>query len=474
MSPAPEEARKTPGSPASAPAWSAHPSVVTAAAAGVAAAAAVVLALIPAAQFAYAAPGLDVMIETTGDLIALLVAYLVAGRFRLSRRLDDFILACGLGALVVSGFLFHVLAALRPETADVGPWGPGTGALLGAVLLAAAAFTPATRLRHAPRASLTLLIGSGLLLAAVGLALLAEHVHVREVAAHRILGAQVSDQPFVSASAHLSAALFGAAAVGFTRRARRTNDELFCWFSIGCVLASAAALYGLLFSGQYARTIGPDDLAHVLAQSALLVGAAREIHRYWEGFVAAAVLEERHRIARDLHDGVAQELAFILRRAKPARSAVDREIAAAVERAIGDARRAIAALTRPVDAPLDSALLETVETVGSRLGQKVLVDLEPDVRVDPMTREQLIRIASEAVSNAARHARASTVWLELSNAGRVTMRIGDDGVGFERSAIDRSKQFGIVGMAERARTLNADFHLTSVPGHGTEIEVTLR
>ena len=69
-----EEARKTPGSPASAPAWSAHPSVVTAAAAGVAAAAAVVLALIPAAQFAYAAPGLDVMIETTGDLIALLVA----------------------------------------------------------------------------------------------------------------------------------------------------------------------------------------------------------------------------------------------------------------------------------------------------------------------------------------------------------------------------------------------------------------
>ena len=258
MSPAPEEARKTPGSPASAPAWSAHPSVVTAAAAGVAAAAAVVLALIPAAQFAYAAPGLDVMIETTGDLIALLVAYLVAGRFRLSRRLDDFILACGLGALVVSGFLFHVLAALRPETADVGPWGPGTGALLGAVLLAAAAFTPATRLRHAPRASLTLLIGSGLLLAAVGLALLAEHVHVREVAAHRILGAQVSDQPFVSASAHLSAALFGAAAVGFTRRARRTNDELVCWFSIGCVLASAAALYGLLFSGsmpgQLART----------------------------------------------------------------------------------------------------------------------------------------------------------------------------------------------------------------------------
>jgi signal transduction histidine kinase len=473
MSPAPEEVRETPGSPASATACSAHAGVVTAAAAGVATAGAVVLALIPAAQFAYVAPALDVMIETTGVLVGLLVACLVAGRFRLSRRLDDFILACGLGALVVSGLLFHVLAALRRESADGPLWGPGTGQLLGAVLLAGAAFAPATRVRHAPRASLMLVIGSGLLLAAVGLALLAEHLHVREVSVHRVLGAHVSDQPFVSASAHLSTALLGAAAVGFARRARRTNDELFCWFSIGCVLASAAALYGLLFSGQYARTIGPDDLASVLAQLALLVGAAREIHRYWEGFVAAAVLEERHRIARELHDGVAQELAFILRRAKTAGSVVDRDIAAAVERAMADARRAIAALTRPVDAPLDSALLETVETVGNRLGQKVLVDLEPNVRVDPMTREQLVRIASEAVSNAARHGRASTVWLELSNAGRVTMRIVDDGVGFEPSAIDRRKQFGIVGMAERARTLNADFHLTSVPGRGTEIEVTL-
>jgi signal transduction histidine kinase len=471
MSPIPEDARKTPGSPASAPAWSAHSGVVTA---GAAAAAAVVLALIPAAQFGIEAPTLDLMIETTGDWIALLVVYLVAGRFRLSRRLDDLILACGLGALVVSGLVFHVLAGLSREMADVPLSRPGTAELLGAGLLASAAFAPATRLRHAHPAWLTLLIGSGLLLAAVGLALLAERLDVREMSVHRVVGVRVSDQPVVAASAHLSAALFGAAAVGFTRRASRTNDELFCWFSIGCVLASAAALYGLLFGGQLAWTIGPDDLARVLAQLTLLVGAAREIHRYWEGFVAMAVVEERHRIARDLHDGVAQELAFILRRAKPARSAVDRDIAAAVERAIADSRRAIAALTRPVDAPLDSALLETVETVARRLGQTIRVDLAPNVRVDPMTREQLVRIASEAVSNAARHARASTVWVELSNGRRVRMRIVDDGVGFDATTIDRRKQFGVLGMAERARTLKADFHVTSVPGQGTEIEVTLR
>jgi signal transduction histidine kinase len=217
-------------------------------------------------------------------------------------------------------------------------------------------------------------------------------------------------------------------------------------------------------------------VARLLAYLVLLAGAAREIGRYWKSLATVAVLEERRRIARDLHDGLAQELAYIIRQAHRAEhggTAVDREIAQAAERAIADARFAIAALTRPLDEPLDVALVEAVEEIADRLGQTILLEVQPNVRVDPVTRQELVRIAREAVLNAAQHGRAHTVRLELSNGGRIRLRIADDGVGFEPNRVDRRKQFGILSMRERARALDADFRVASAPGRGTEIEVIL-
>lgn len=455
------------------------PRVLTLAAAGVGAAATAVVALSPALRFAYDAPSLDVLFETTGDLIALLAAYLVFGRFRQSGRLNDLILACGLAAFSATSLVIQTMrATFELDAAGLATSAPVVGRLLGALLLAGAAFAPARRLRHPGRSAL-LFGAAGLLLTALAIlvALLAAHSRVgvdSTLSGPEAFGLrEVSGHPVLVAGELLSTVLFAAAAVGFVRTAERTNDELFCWFSIGSVLASVATLHALLFPAYYSRWICTDDLAQLLAQLALLVGAAREISRYWEGLAAAAVLEERRRIAHDFHDGLAQELAFILRRARPARSAVDREVAAAAERALIDARGAIAALTRPVGEPLDHTLLETVERVADQVGQNVVLDLEPNVRVDPATCEGLVRIAGEAVRNAARHGRASTVCVELSGGSRIRLRISDDGVGFDPGGIDPRKQFGIVGMTERARAVDADFRLTSVPGLGTEVEVIL-
>jgi signal transduction histidine kinase len=452
--PAATEARPAIRAVAAARYRGAGPRARAVATAGIATAAVVGLALILAAPAAYEAPSLDAMVETTGDLVALFAAYLVAGRFHATGRLDDLVLACGLGALFASGLLLHVLAASEPETEYLAPW---TGQLVGALLLAGAAFAPARRLPRARRGAPMLVAASAVLLAACGFALLAGHA----LRSH----AQAPGQAVPVAGALLAAALFAVAAASFTRRA---DDR--SWFAAGCTLASAAALSGLLLRAGYASWLSVDDLAQLLAGLALLVGAAS---KYREGLAAVAVLEERHRIAREFHDGVAQDLAYIVRRARPERSRADREVAAAAERAVIDTRYVIAALTRGPDVPLDVALMETVGTVADRHRQEVVLDLDANVRVDLRTRDELVRIAGEAVANAARHGRARTVRLELTKARRITLRVADDGVGFEPSSIDRRTHFGIPGMTERARALDADFCLTSGPGRGTEIEVTL-
>jgi signal transduction histidine kinase len=286
---------------------------------------------------------------------------------------------------------------------------------------------------------------------------------------------QFSAHPVLLAIQFLTAALYAAAAVGFMRRAERVGDELLAWFSVGSLLACVASLHYFLFPSLYSQWVYTGDFIRLLSKLVLLAGAAREIGRYWRSLAAVAVLEERRRIARDLHDGLAQELAFILRRAKRAREAdpVAAQVAAAAERALADARRAIAALTRPLKEPLDIVLGQELEEIADRFGQKVVLDLEPNVHVDPAVREGLVRIAREAVSNAAVHGRASTVRVELWNGRRIRLTIADDGVGFAPSAAALSHGFGIVSMRERARALDADFRLASAPGGGTEIEVML-
>src|SRR5206468_181160 len=115
----------------------------------------------------------------------------------------------------------------------------------------------------------------------------------------------------------------------------------------------------------------------------LFVGAAREIQLYQRAYANRRVLEERRRIARDLHDGLAQELAFI---AATARGIADsdtansrfRQLASAAERGLGESRRAIASLTdRHRDESFDAALVQTVEEVALRLGMRLEIDPQP-------------------------------------------------------------------------------------------------
>jgi signal transduction histidine kinase len=202
----------------------------------------------------------------------------------------------------------------------------------------------------------------------------------------------------------------------------------------------------------------------------LLAGRARR------RAVLAAVLQERRRVARSLHDGVAQDLAFIASRARyMAQRGADgdglNDIADSAVRALDESRRAIATLRRPEDLPFremfDAAALELEHREGARLRYRIPPDFDPPAA----SREALLNIVREAVTNAARHARASEVEVELSRDRDVHMRIRDNGIGFDPLGVRGG--FGLAGMRERALALGGELKLSSRPGAGTEIDVVL-
>jgi signal transduction histidine kinase len=213
-----------------------------------------------------------------------------------------------------------------------------------------------------------------------------------------------------------------------------------------------------------------------LAACAVLVAFVLCARRRHRRAVRAAILDERRRIARDLHDGVAQDLAFI---ALCARHMAQRgtslaglqDIGDAAARALDESRRTIAALRRAEDMPfrelLDATAVELEHREGARLRYRIPPDFDPPMA----SRDALLGIVREAVTNAARHARASEVQIELSRRGDLHMRIRDNGMGFDPD--EPRGGFGLTGMRERARSLGGDLHLSSRPGAGTEIEVVL-
>ncbi len=187
-------------------------------------------------------------------------------------------------------------------------------------------------------------------------------------------------------------------------------------------------------------------------------------------------LEERRRVARDLHDGLAHELAFIATKTRAAtRTSTDgealRQIANAAERALDEARRAITLLSSAVPERLDVAVAQTAEDLGSRHQMAVSLDLSPHVVVPGDVAENLLRILREAMTNAGRHGRANRVAVRLWQNGDVHLVVDDDGCGFMEE--QRECGFGLLSMEERAEAMDGRLMVASSPGRGTCVEAVI-
>ncbi|MFC7625862.1 sensor histidine kinase [Microlunatus sp. GCM10028923] len=193
----------------------------------------------------------------------------------------------------------------------------------------------------------------------------------------------------------------------------------------------------------------------------------------------AGVLAERERLARDIHDTVAQGLgaiSMLLQAAEAETGANDHLTSArtAARENLAEVRSLVAALTPPVlaNGSLDAALAE----LARRCVPPADLDLPDDQgsggRRDPAQDEALFRIAQESVSNIGRHAHAGSARIVLtSDEGGRTLVIADDGVGFDPA--EPSRGYGLCGIRGRVEQAGGRLTLDSRPGGGTTITVRL-
>jgi signal transduction histidine kinase len=438
------------------------------------------VSFIPSIHFAYHSLPLHAMVETTATLVAFLATFLLFGRLRQRRRIDDLLLFVGLGVLALGNLLFATApAAVWELPRPVTTWSGVGASAIGGTLLAIAPWVPRRSLRDYERAAGNAVVAATIaLLVTVGVfGAFVDRLPVGIDPAQPTLALNAAaSHPAVLTAQVVIAFLFGIAAVGFTRRAERDDDELLRWLGPGCAVATFSRVNYFLFPSLYTSWVYTGDLLRLGFYVLLCIGAAREIRMYQRAHARSRVLEERRRIARDLHDGLAQELAFIATKARDAVHAHEapelKQIVSAAERGLDESRRAIAALTRSSDEPFDVALVQTVEEVGHRLGTRVVVDGEPAGKMDPDRQEQLLRIVREAVTNAARHGQATMINVEFTNGDGIRLSIRDNGVGFDPTASPLTG-FGLVSMRERARAIGAELTIESRLRGGTQVEVVL-
>ena len=458
-------------------------------AATIAATSTLVVSILPFLSFAYRSVEAHMAIETAAALVSALTAVLVYGRFRQTCRTSDLVLFAALLLFAGTNLAFSVAPPLLgiERSGGFSTWAPAFGRVASAAVFAWAAFAPDTRLpdetraaREAALAVAGFLAVAGLVVALIGSSLpSAIDPALSPDSGHR---PRIVGDPGVLVMQVVNMLLFTAAAFGFLRRAERTGEELSAWLAVAATVGAFARLNYLLFPSLYSEWVYTGDFLRLAFFALLFVGATREIARSQRAQAEAAVLEDRRRMAREIHDGLAQELAFIAthtQRLGPRtfgrrddQAVLVRQLRDAAQRALDESRAAIEVLSLPRNEPLSEALCRAAENVAGRYGAHVHAQLDESVAVPRTVRDAMVRIVREAVTNAVRHGEAGTVELELRGPEPVVLRIRDDGGGFDPASV-RDGGFGLTSMRERAEALGGDFRIESSRDHGATVEVRL-
>src|SRR5437764_5895414 len=249
-------------------------------------------------------------------------------------------------------------------------------------------------------------------------------------------------------------------------------------------LRSRAGLIGLLAGeSDHARQWSDHDtgLAEGLAEQAAL---AIDNARWFAKLRTVGADEERTRIARDLHDRVGQSLAYLafeLDRitGKAAGEAIEEDLSRLrhdVRAVVSEVRETLYDLRTNVTETHD--LVATIDAflqrVRERTNATVVFRSAADRRLPLPQERELWRVAQEAVTNAERHAAASSITvIWRCDAAGAQLEVADDGAGFRPATDGRRDSYGIVGMRERADAIGASFDLTTEPGVGTRIRCAL-
>jgi len=197
----------------------------------------------------------------------------------------------------------------------------------------------------------------------------------------------------------------------------------------------------------------------------------------------SAVVEERQRLARELHDAVSQQLFAISMTATAVGRTMDHDFERArrqvelIEEMASAAQSEMRALLlhlRPVHLEgkrLTQAIPELVEEMKAKVPVDIAIDIEQDLPLNKGVENHLFRIVQEALSNTLRHSKATRMDIVLQRRGE-TVRLGirDNGIGFD-TQVKKQASYGMSNMEERVNELGGSLNIASAPGKGTRIEI---
>jgi signal transduction histidine kinase len=426
----------------------------------------------PSIGTAHYLPELRLVVDTVIMLAAALVAILNGARFQVDGRRLDLLLCCGFTAVAGSLLVFAVVPVLGGNPLHrVEAWA-GVGALLLGRALIALAPVIHGRVRQRRRT-----LGNALAIIAIALVTIWLVASSFDESLPDLSPAESHGLPLLLTIAlGVQALLDLLAVVGFGLRFRAHGEDLDRWLALGATLALFASLF-LIFTPLYGNGyVSQADYLRVLAYGVLLVGVWRAIRSSEFG---RAVAEERARVAREIHDGLAQYLFAVSTHASMLEAGADlattlpqlKEAAAAAQQ---EAKFAVLALSSASGrAPFDAALRRYVEFLTADGALEVDLEIDGDIHLGPDEQIEVFRIVQEGLANARKHAgaRRAEVRIRERNGERVVL-VRDDGAGFEEP--EESAGQGLKNMRQRAASIGGAFRVVSRPGRGTALEITLR
>lgn len=277
------------------------------------------------------------------------------------------------------------------------------------------------------------------------------------------------------------------------RRSGRAGDAL---LAAGLLVAAFSQVHSALHPGSYSDVVTIGDLLRLAFYGVLLLGvvvesrddlaelraATMEVRRLAVTEFAAVALEERARLAREIHDGLAQDLWYAkLKLSRLAQvgelSGASRrlrdEVESAIDGALAEARDAVAAMRGGGNTgPLLDILRRQVEDFSDRFAIRAeLIAEGSELEMSPRTQAELIRIVREALTNVRRHADATVVRVTVAAGDELRIVIADNGRGFRPDAAPTG--FGLESMRQRAAVIGARLSVTSAPQDGSRVELVL-
>ena len=408
------------------------------------------------------APLLRAMLQTGVMLCAFAGVWLLRAQLTHDRSLRDLLLMSALSILALLTFTAYTLpVALQSRSSS-----PEAAAMLGAALFAlvfaAAALTPPGR-RVGPASHWGVI--------AVGVSVLG--VALAELVGWLLHGVLLADWAPVALGTAITLIL---AAVAFGRDRSSSVDRCAApLMAAAATLVAMAPISHLALPAVARGQVTPGDGLRLVGMALILTALLRREAERNRTVRRAIAINERRRLARDLHDGLAQDLAFIAAHSeRMARDlGAEHPVTIAARRALAISRGTIADLSAAEAPDTGQAIRRVADELGTRFEISVDVVTE-DLPISASERDDIVRIVREAIVNAAAHGAARNVTVSLGpEDDRVALRIRDDGCGIGINGMPAGIGYGLRSMHERAAALGGQLSARERLGGGTELELLM-